>query len=523
MGNPAGNAVVIGAGVNGLAAAVMLAQSGRRVHVLERGSTTAGQAAAHEFAPGFRTAPLGLDAGWLSPAVVRALGVEAPALVHPACPITVWDGDGQWLELHRNPEVAAQAIRRYSHRDAGKWAGFCQRLQKLAGFLGAMYQLSPPDVEETRVGELLPLLRLAGQLRRLGKTDMVELLRTVPMAVQELLDDWFESDALKAAVGAVGVSGIRQGPRSGGTAFVLLHHLVGTAPGEGAMGRGGSAYWAAGPDSLAEVLLQRGRGLGVEVRPGVRVAEIMVSNDRVTGVRLENGEPIPAGLVLSSADPVQTIRDLVDPVWLDPELLLAVRNIKLRGSTTVISYAMGGLPEPLRSRTGALSLAPTLEALERGADAAKYGAASDSPCVMLRVPSLRWAGFAPPGRHVVVAEAQWTPRRLRSGEWDSNRRTELGERVAQAIEQAVPGFGEQIIGQEVLTPADLEARYGITDGAPSHGEMTLDQILFMRPVPALARYATPIMGLYLCGSGSHPGPGIPGAPGWLAARAAVKG
>ena len=438
-----------------------------------------------------------------------------------------------WLFLSRDPAIAARRIRHHSESDAVKWGPFCDQLHKLAGFLGALYQLPPPDIESTRLGAVLPLLGIARQLRGLGREDMIGLLRMVPMPVAELLDDWFESGPVKAAVGAVGVSGIRQGPRSGGTGFVLLHHLVGTP--RGAIGRWGEGYWRSGPLALVEALVAQGRLMGVELKTGATVARIVVKDDQVTAVVLEGGEEVATPLVLSSADHARTMGSLIDPIWLDPDLMLAVRNIKFRGSLARVSYALDGLPAFARpdggqARTnsdserpiGTLQLSGKLDQLERGADSAKYGRVSDGPFITIRIPSLQWPDFAPAGKHVVVAEVQWTPWRLREGEWDGQRREALGEVVTTAIEQVTPGFRALVRSREVLTPTDLEYRYGLTEGAPSQGELMLDQILFMRPIARLAQYATPVQGLYLCGAGSHPGPGISGGPGWLAARAALR-
>ncbi|HLG05914.1 MAG TPA: NAD(P)/FAD-dependent oxidoreductase [Gemmatimonadales bacterium] len=520
------DAVVIGAGVNGLVAGLTLARAGRRVLVLERSAGPGGQAAIHEFAPGYRTAPLGLGAEWVPPSITRALGIRLPEPIRPEWPIGVVTGPGDCLFLSRDPAAAARAIRRFSPADAGKWEPFCERLHKLAGFLAALYQLPPPDLGETRIRELLSLLGIARRLRGLGRVEIVELLRTIPMPVQELVEEWFEATPLKAAVGGIGVTGIRQGPRSVGTAFVLLHHQAG-AP-RGAIGRGGEAWWEGGPLALVDELTARCRSARVELRFEAEVARITVRDDRVAGVALASGEEITAPLVLSSADPVRTMLSLVDPVWLDPELRHSIGKIKLRGCTAVVSYALDELPgiRPDQSDgnrwTGAISLAGSLEELERGADAAKYGQVSERPFVAIRVPSARWPGFAPPGKHVLVAEVQWAPYHLRKGQWDDARREALGESVGRVIEEALPGFGRLVRAREVLTPPDLERRYGLSEGAPSHGELMLDQILFMRPVPALGRYATPLEGLYLCGAGSHPGPGVAGGPGWLAATAAVR-
>lgn len=518
------DAIVVGAGLNGLTAALVLARAGKRVLVLEQAEAPGGTARVHEFAPGFRTAPLAPDAGWFSPAVARATGLAIPERSEPAVPLAVLGETGS-LVLPRDGVAAASAIRRYSDADARQWPAFAELIHKLAGFLAVLYRLPPPALDASSPGELIRLLGVARAFRRLGRRDMIELLRTVPLSVQELVEDRFSSPLLQAAIGALGVRGIRQGPRSGGTAFVLLHHQVGAPP--GSFGLAGGGYWKAGPGALVEALLARARALGVEIRCAARVERIAVEDERVTGVALATGDFLPAPLVLSTADPAHTMLSLVDPVWLDPDLLLAVRNIKFRGSGSRLSYALAARPvlaglEGAGPLDGVISLAGSLGEIERAADAAKYGAASSAPLVVLRLLSERGPGFAPPGRHVLLAEVQWTPRRLREGDWDAGRRGALEQAVTAAIERVAPGFSSLVQAVETLTPTDLETRYGLTDGAPSHGELTLDQILFMRPVPGLSRYRGPLGGLFLAGSGSHPGPGIAGMPGYLAARAALQ-
>ena len=514
------DAIVIGGGVNGLTAAACLGRRGLRTLLLERRDAVGGQSRSAEFAPGFRSAPLGLDAGWLPREVASALGLTPPERVLPEATLAVPAGESAWLVLSRELRRSGEAIARYSAADAGAWPGFSERLARHAGVLAALYTLPPPAVDAASLNQLLPLAGVAWKLKRLGKRDMLELLRTVPMSVQELLDDQFETGALKAALAGLAVEDLQQGPRSGGTSFGLLHRQVGSASGA----IRGLGFWKAGPGALCDAIAAVARGSGVEIRAGAEVGRILAHDDRVTGVLLADGQEIGGAAVLSSVDPVRTLLGLVDPIWLDPEFLLAVRNIKLRGSSARISYALDGLPEfpglPEASATlrGALCLSPSLEALERAADAAKYGRISERPQVELQVPSLRWPDLAPAGQHVLVARVQWAPYALREGEWDAARRALLEERVLAAISECAPGFANRIVAREVLAPPDLERRYGLSQGAATQGELTLDQILFMRPVPGAARYATPLAGLYLCGAGSHPGPGIAGAPGWLAAR-----
>ncbi len=515
------DAIVIGGGANGLVAASRLAGRGRRVLLVERAEAVGGEGRVREFAPGFGVAPLAWDHGWVPPKVARGLGLSTGDFTVPAVPYATVCGPGQVLSLPRDPARAAEAIRRHSARDAERWPRFLERVGALAGFLARLYQAPPPDVDARGLGEVTTGLRLGLAYRRLGRAAMTDLFRLLPMPVHDLADEWFESEPLRAAVAACGLQGIRQGPRSGGTSFVLLHHLVG-APAGALRGRPAPRH---GPGGLMDALETTARSRGVTIRAGVEVARIAVRDDAVAGIVLGSGEEIAAPVVVSTLDPASTLLDLVDPVWLDPEFLLAVRNIKFRGARSTVLYALDVLPQlPGVSDTsgtlaGVLSLTPTVDGLERAADAAKYGEISAAPHVEITVPSLRWPSLAPPGRHVLVAHARFTPYRLAApGAWDDATRSRLGETVTAAIARALPGFGDRVLHRLVLTPRDLESRYGVTEGAVSHGELTLDQILFMRPVPGWGRYRMPVAGLYLGGAGAHPGPGCFGGPGWLAAE-----
>lgn len=513
------DAVVIGAGANGLVAAAALGRAGLRVLVLERGDTVAGQAGLIEFASGFFAAPLAIEPGWVPPVVQRGLRLEPLETTTPESPFAVLVAPGELLALPRDPMRAADTIRRHSPMDAAKWPAFVEQLHRLAEFLGAVYQLPAPDIDTARVREAWPLLRLARTFRRLGREDMTELLRMLPMPVQQLAEDWFDCEPLRAAIAAAGIRDIQHGPRSGGTGFVLLHYLVGAAA--GCVRRSG--VWHGGLDAFSAAVA-RATPRRVTIRTGARVTRIMVADDAVTGVVLDTGEEIQAPRVISAADPVRTLLGMVDPVWLDPELLLALRNVRFRGCTAFVLYALDGLPDvpgvenPTETLSGIVSLTPATDALERAADAVKYGSVPQRPHVEITVPSLRSHDLAPEHHHVLVARVHYTPYQLRDGEWDAARKDALAQTVTAALEDAIPCLTSRMLHRSTLSPRDIEERFALTEGAATHGELGLDQILFMRPVPGLGRYETPIAGLYLCGAGSHPGPGVLGGPGWLAAR-----
>jgi len=511
--------IVIGGGANGLVAAARLGKEGRRVLLLDGAEALGGQSRAVEFAPGFLAAPLGLDPGWLPAKIGSALGFGGldPAAVDT--PLSVLAAPGEFLTLSRDSAKAAEAVRRYSKEDAAKWAAFTTLLRNLSGFLEVLYQVPAPDVDIRGIGELFPLLTLGRKFRALGGKDMLEFLRTLPLSVAELLDDWFTCAPLKAAVAAGGIQDGRQGPRSGGTGFVLLHHLVGAEAGAVR----GRRPWRAGPDAFTRTAEDAAKRFGVTIRTGAEVARIRVANDAVVGVTLANGEEIAARAVLSTADPARTLLGWVDPVWLDPEFLHAVHNIRYRGCTAFVLYALDALPEvlglPQEALDGTVSLSSDVVTIERAADAAKYGAVAERPHVELSVPTLISPAMAPSNRHVAVARVAYAPYRLKDGAaWSDARRDALAESVTATIEAAAPGFRSRVAHRTTWSPADLETRFGLREGASTQGELALDQILFMRPVAGWGRHTTPIAGLFLGGCGTHPGPGVLGGSGWLAAR-----
>jgi phytoene dehydrogenase-like protein len=522
--------VVIGAGLNGLVTAAYLARAGQRVLVLERRHVVGGTVVSGEVFPGFRFDICRHDTGWIAPRIISDLKLKRHGLELVDVDASVFaphpgGGRNDYLLLHHDPQRSAALIRKHSPADADKWPQFADRIARLAGFLKAAYAHPAPAVDATSFGDLLSLANLGTRLRVLGKTEMVELLRTVPMSVGELLDDWFETDALKGVVGARGVSGIMQGPRSGGTAFVLLHHQV---------GRPAGAFRApyavrGGVGSLARALAEAATLFGAVVRTGVEVARVDTKAGRATGVVLDNGDEIAARRVVSSADPRRTFLELCDPARLEPDFVRAVRNLRYRGAWAKVNLALGTLPtfSALRdggdtTLRGTISISPSLNYLERAYDDAKYGRVSEHPHLEIRIPSLADSTLTSPGRHVMSIEVQYAPYHLRDGDWDDRARAALGDRVIETLAAYAPDLPSTILHRQVLTPRDLESVFAVTEGHAYHGELTLDQILFMRPVPGWSRYRTPVRDLYLCGAGTHPGGGIAGGPGANAAREILK-
>ncbi len=526
MGNPF-DAVVVGAGHNGLVAAAYLARAGQRVVVLERREVVGGAAITEEVFPGFKFETGAHRIGPLHPRVAQDLkGLVANALALAASDLSVFapSPDGDPLLLWREPVKAVEAIRRLSPTDAERWVDFTALVAKAARLLAWIYERPPPNPLAESPAGLVELLRLAGRMRRIGRRDMLEVLRIMPMTARELLDDWFETDLLKGALGVGAVTGLFQGPMAPGTAFMFIHQHA-WAP-KGAIRplhivRGGAG-------AFTRALAEFARGAGAELRTGASVERIKIEDGRATGVILAGGEEIGASRVVSNADPHRTYFGLVEPVALEPTFMRQVRNVKYRGCCAKVNLALGELPkfkdapEGDAHLRGALSISPSLQYLERAYDDAKYGAPSSRPVLEAVIPTLSDPSLAPPGKHVMSILVQYAPYKLKEGAWDAQRRDALGDAVVETLAAYAPNLPSAILHRQVLTPLDLEDVFGLTEGNIYHGEMTLDQVLFMRPVQGWSRYRTPIERLYLCGAGTHPGGGVTGAPGYNAAQVVLE-
>jgi len=520
------DAIVIGAGHNGLTCAAYLAKAGRRVLVLEADDAPGGTLRTEEFHPGFHADVMPRGTGWLNPQIARDLSLyrHGLELIEPEAACFTPLPDGGALTLWRNPARTVKAIRAHSPADADHWQAFSAHAAAVGDVLRQLAVLPPPDVHGASWLELGRYAPLALKLRGAGNRQLADVLRSLPMSAQEFLDEWFESDALKGTLGMASVLDLKQGVRSAGTAYLLLHHHIGAPEGvfravtrvRGGIGR------------LASALAEAARAAGADIRTGAEVVQILVEDEQVTGIALADGEEIAARTVISGTDPQHTFLDLIDPVALDPAFIRQVRNIRYRGVTGIVHLALDGLPHfgalaggdtsPLH---GVISISPSLDAIERAYDDAKHGGLSMRPIVEAAIPSLTDPSLAPDGHHVMTLWVQFAPFDIDGG-WTDALRESLGDRAIAMLAEAAPNLPDRIIARRVLTPADLEADYRLRAGSFSHGEMTLDQFSFMRPVPGWSQYRTPLGGLFLCSAGTHPGGGHTGAAGYVASPAILR-
>jgi phytoene dehydrogenase-like protein len=516
--------IVIGAGHNGLIAATLLAKRGLKTLVLERTDRAGGCARSGEVAPGF-ICPTLAHAAAIDPDIMRRLGLVRHGLriVRSTVDACAPTADGRALVLWHDAARAAQQIRGFSARDAEQYPRFLSSVARISGVLRAIGASAPPSIDNPRAAELITLLKTGRKFRALGKPDAYRMLRWMPMAAADLVGEWFESEPLRATIAAGGVLGSFLGPWSAGSAAQLL--LLGAGEGHPV-----ASGWfvVGGTGALSDALSAAARQAGVEIRTGVSVARIDAADGTASGVTLPTGESIGARAVVSSVDPKRTLLGLLDPMHLEPDFVRRMQNIRTHGTLAKVNYAVSALPrfaglaalgarEQASALSGRIRLAHNIDSIERAFDAAKYGTFAHEPWIELTIPSIADPGLTTQAGHVVSAYVQYAPYHLRGTNWDAERES-LAIAATATIARYAPGFHSSIIAREIITPLDLERQYGLTGGHIYHGELALDQWFVTRPALGWARYRTPIANLFLCGSGTHPGTGLDGRSGALAAK-----
>jgi phytoene dehydrogenase-like protein len=515
--------VVIGGGHNGLVTAGFLARAGLSVCVLERRDVVGGACVTEEIAPGFRASTAAYIASMMRPEVVRELGLSKYGLRMTPCDplLFVPSRSGRPLFMFQDARRTAAGIEAISRRDARAYIDLDAEIKRLAAYLGAFFMEPPPALHEG-LASLRDLARIGLRMRRLTEEDAGRLVLFLTASVADLLEGRFETDEVKNLIGCSNVLGAHNGPMTPCSASGLMFHSM---PGGDEMSQGYMGHVHGGMGTISEALAGAARSFGAVIRTGAEVARILVANGRARGVALASGEEIVARAVASNADPKRTFLRLLEPGHVEGRYLEDIRRIKMAGPCAKINFALSTAPVLTQWPKSDLSPAQKsdftvchgIDYHERAWDECKHGRASSEPYVDCVVPTHLDPDLAPPGRAVLTAFVQYAPYHLNSGDWRTERER-LADTVADAIDEVAPGFKRSILARDILSPVDLETRFGLTEGNIFHGDLNLGQLFLGRPVPGWARYRTPIRGLYLCGAGVHPGGGVTGAPGYNAAR-----
>jgi phytoene dehydrogenase-like protein len=520
------DAIIIGGGHNGLVTAAYLARAGRSVLVLESRELVGGCAVTEEIWPGYRVSTASYLASLMQEKVVRDLELERfgyrvdakdPAFFSPF-------PDGTHLFMWQDRAKTLAEIAKFSERDARAYPKYEDHLERLAVVAESLLLTTPPNFPPSGARDFIDYIKLLGRLRGLSKTEIIGLVKIFTQSASEFLDEWFESEQVKVTLATDGVIGANGGPRSPGTAYILLHHCMGGVAGH----RGLWGFVRGGMGAVSEAIAASARAKGAEIRTNAIVDRVLVRGGRAYGVVLDNGDEFEATQVASNLDPKLTFLRLVAERDLPAEFVEAIRHFRIEGTSCKINLALSGLPEftaypgaPGPHHRATMHICPSIEYVERAWDDAKYGRASERPLLELTIPTMYDPSLAPAGKHIMGIFLQYAPYTLREGTWDELREP-FGDRVISLIEEYAPNIRSIIEHRQVLSPLDLERRFGITGGNIFHGEMSLDQMFVMRPVAGWARYRTPLAGLFLCGSGAHPGGGVMGAPGYNCAREMLR-
>ena len=521
------DAVIIGGGHNGLVAAAYLARAGRKVLVLERRELLGGCSVTEEIWPGYRVSTAAYLTSLMQERIVNELGLPRYGYQVDAKDPSFFSAfpDGRHLFFWQDGQRTLAEIAKFSRRDAERFTAYEDYLERLARVVESLLLVTPPEFPPRGIGDLVDYVKLLARFRGLDRRETIALVKIFTMSATNLLDEWFESDQLKVTLATDAVIGANGGPHSPGTAYILLHHVMGSVAGH----RGLWGFVRGGMGAVSEAIAASARAHGAEIRTNASTARIVVRDGRACAVVLENGDEVAAPVIVSSVDPKLTFLRLMDPADLPTEFADRIRDFRCEGTSCKINLALNGLPSfralpgaPAAQHKATMHICPSVDYVERAWDDAKYGRPSQSPLLEMTVPTMYDPSLAPPGRHIMGIFLQYAPYTLSQGNWDEMREP-FAERVFDIIEEYAPGFRSLVEHRQVLTPLDLERRFGITGGNIFHGEMSLDQMFAMRPVPGAARYRTPIRGLWLCGSGTHPGGGVMGAPGYNAAREILRG
>ena len=517
------DAIIIGSGVNSLVAATILGKKGKKVLVLESRNEIGGLSSRLKFNNGYLCNMIHDNIKWIDPRILKELKLKNNGLkfIKPDLVRVALGEDGKHIFFNRDPLKTARSIENFSKKDAAKWKSFVIYINKITQFLEKLYTINPPELPNLNFSDILSLKPMMNPLLKQGSRALVDLLRVAPMMMNELMDEWFENEFLRSAISVAGIHHLSFGPYAAGTGYNLLHqHLYSNNVFHN------SVFIKGGPIEIANTLKMIAESYGVEIRTNTEVKSIEVEKKYCNGVIIKNGDFIKAEKIISGIDPNNTFINLVGISNLEPNFSNQLQNIKYRGSTARIHFAINKIPKikginPDQMGTN-FSICSTLESLERASDSVKYGKLSENPYVEFNIPSALDSDFSKSNRHVLSATVQYAPYHLRNKKWDNNSKNQLEKNVIKVIEKIIPNFSSLVETSIVLSPLDIEKEFHLYEGNLNHGEMTLDQFMFMRPTLSSSQYTTPIKNLFICGPGTHPGGGLHGANGYNAAKTILK-
>jgi len=523
--------LIIGGGHNGLVTAGYLARAGLKVMVLERRAVLGGACVTEEPWPGYKVSSLSYLCSLLQPRIIEELELKRFGYhIYPKDPsfFTAFP-DGRHIFFYQDMKKTVAEIAKFSPRDAEYYPQYEEELAHLAEWVESILLETPPNIVQRKLADLAKLGKLGLRTMKLGDEGLVRMVKIMTQSVRDFLDERFESDEIKTTLATDGVIGTNGGPATPGTAYILLHHVMGGAAGP----RGLWGFIRGGMGAISQALAASAEAHGATMRTDAEVDRVLIKDGKAYGVVLTNGDEIRAKVVVSNADPKRTFLKLVEKQHLEDDFRRSIENFRVEGCSIKINLALDGLPnftafpntsesEPSLPHMTTMHVCPSMDYIDRAWEDAKQGRASTNPMLECTIPTAYDDSIAPPGKHIMCVFAQYAPYTLKDGFWDQATKDDFADRCINALADYAPNIKDIILHRQVISPFDMEMEYGLTGGNIFHGEMDLDQLFFMRPTAGWANYRTPIRNLYLCGSGTHPGGGVMGAPGYNAAREILK-